>query len=641
MAKLKDLIVNGAARILGNTYVDGSVTADKFEGPAQSIMGTYNENYMGVLIEAKGDEDSDSGGIPSMYRLEGHEGSGVVVALADAAKKLVNQYGGVITTGSTQQPIYFQNGIPVVCSYSLNKSVPADAKFTDTTYTSLKNPYSLTIQGNGTTLESYDGSSAKTVNLTYSNVGAAAASHTHNYAGSSSAGGAATSANKLNTNAGSANSPVYFENGVPKACTAVNLPARTAGKLANARKIDLSGAVEANSAQFDGSADVNLDVTEVKEAYLTWGGQHHKGKFGPLDAALIPSLGANRFALIKPAGVTIEYSPLAADEEESKRTWATDTSASDNKKIGLFTQGIEASVYLGGSSATGINKSKYQTRITINTVEAGVYTKLEKIALLISTNGSDASQVTIEGRRAIEYSAGSNTWRTLATASLGGWSGWNIVQLPDGVVTWNGVAANEAQYAQIRFTFSGGNHGNTRYNGLLVMNILGFGGVGWTCPSTLARTGNVYTLSADRKVTFPGDIAFAGGSIIDGVLSVSSVAAPLKNYHIGTRPRKPIKDLFTEAPSFGDRHYFFGGYSEGINNGLPEDYCIAHITKADSGRGEIIAHCLTSGRSYYKAITNSSNFPSSWTEYATIGQVDSKIQEKIDSAITTALNTSV
>lgn len=40
-------------------------------------------------------------------------------------------------------------------------------------------------------------------------------SHTHNYAGSSSAGGAATSANKLNTNAGSATQPVYFANGIP------------------------------------------------------------------------------------------------------------------------------------------------------------------------------------------------------------------------------------------------------------------------------------------------------------------------------------------------------------------------------------------------------------------------------------------
>lgn len=49
--------------------------------------------------------------------------------------------------------------------------------------------------------------------------GKAAASHTHNYAGSSSAGGAANSANKLNTNAGSATQGVYFKDGMPVAMT--------------------------------------------------------------------------------------------------------------------------------------------------------------------------------------------------------------------------------------------------------------------------------------------------------------------------------------------------------------------------------------------------------------------------------------
>lgn len=43
--------------------------------------------------------------------------------------------------------------------------------------------------------------------------------HTHNYAGSETSGGAATSANKLNTNAGSATQPIYFKDGVPVATT--------------------------------------------------------------------------------------------------------------------------------------------------------------------------------------------------------------------------------------------------------------------------------------------------------------------------------------------------------------------------------------------------------------------------------------
>lgn len=58
------------------------------------------------------------------------------------------------------------------------------------------------------------GSSAYTDSSAY-----APASHSHSYAGSSSAGGPATSANKLNTNAGGTMTPVYFDNGIPVACT--------------------------------------------------------------------------------------------------------------------------------------------------------------------------------------------------------------------------------------------------------------------------------------------------------------------------------------------------------------------------------------------------------------------------------------
>lgn len=45
--------------------------------------------------------------------------------------------------------------------------------------TELKNPYTLTVQTNGTTQATYDGSAAKTVNITPSNIGAAASSHNH------------------------------------------------------------------------------------------------------------------------------------------------------------------------------------------------------------------------------------------------------------------------------------------------------------------------------------------------------------------------------------------------------------------------------------------------------------------------------
>lgn len=39
------------------------------------------------------------------------------------------------TAGSATQPIYFNKGVPTATNYSLAKSVPSDAKFTDTVYT--------------------------------------------------------------------------------------------------------------------------------------------------------------------------------------------------------------------------------------------------------------------------------------------------------------------------------------------------------------------------------------------------------------------------------------------------------------------------------------------------------------------------
>ena len=47
---------------------------------------------------------------------------------ATSANKL-NTDGGNVT-----QPVYFSDGKPVACSYTLSKSVPPDAVFTDTTY---------------------------------------------------------------------------------------------------------------------------------------------------------------------------------------------------------------------------------------------------------------------------------------------------------------------------------------------------------------------------------------------------------------------------------------------------------------------------------------------------------------------------
>lgn len=129
---------------------------------------------------------------------------------------------------------------------------------------SVANSFIVKLNGGsteGTNLFTFNGSAAKTVNITASAIGAAASSHTHNYAGSSSAGGAANSANKLNTNAGSASQPVYFANGIPVAITGT-----IANNVASANKVNHTlsftvGGVSKGS--FDGSADHTVDVNAM------------------------------------------------------------------------------------------------------------------------------------------------------------------------------------------------------------------------------------------------------------------------------------------------------------------------------------------------------------------------------------------
>lgn len=143
--------------------------------------------------------------------------------------------------GSSTQPVYFSGGKPIACSYTLGKSVPADALFTDHTYGNMKGATSSSAGSAGlvpapnigeqlkflradgawviptNTTYSVGTSSYLGITKLYTETGSATdgtmtqnaittalngkspTSHTHNYAGSSSSGGAADSAIKLNT----------------------------------------------------------------------------------------------------------------------------------------------------------------------------------------------------------------------------------------------------------------------------------------------------------------------------------------------------------------------------------------------------------------------------------------------------------
>ena len=236
-------------------------------------------------------------------------------------------------------------------------------------------------------------------------------------------------------------------------------------------------------------------VTSVGEAFLSWGGQNFNGSYGPIDAAMVGVLGANRSAFANASGISVEYS------RDSGTTW-TDYGAAATTKTALFS-GISAGLVIGKADSTNKATAAYKLRITLSTSAAGIYTVLNKFVIYLSTSGSTGCTCTITGRLQSNYEAGTETWVTFADKiPVSGWSGFNVINT-SGITTYGNTKTS--QYGQIRFLFEC-TGGSTSYNGLQVQYIQCFGGVGWTTPSTMASTGHMYTFDASKNVTFPAKV---------------------------------------------------------------------------------------------------------------------------------------
>lgn len=150
----------------------------------------------------------------------------VTIAVADgttSAKGIVQLTNSTSSTSTTTAatPNSVKSAYDLANTAKTNAATAqdtADSKIASVSLASGTNNGTLKLTVDGTATDNIAvkglGTAAYTSSDAYATSG-----HTHNYAGSSSAGGAATSANKLNTDAGSATQPVYFENGVPKATT--------------------------------------------------------------------------------------------------------------------------------------------------------------------------------------------------------------------------------------------------------------------------------------------------------------------------------------------------------------------------------------------------------------------------------------
>lgn len=257
----------------------------------------------------------------------------------------------------------------------------------------------------------------------------------------------------------------------------------------------------------------------VKDEYISWGGPNKESSYGCIDAALVGHLRANRLACIAGSAITVEYS------RDAGSTW-TDYGLTNAQKGAIFTQG--SGVVIGKADSTNkatANGNKYQLRITINVATAPLYTQLLKTVIYCSTNGSYHSKCQIQG-----VLRGSSTFTNITDAiAISGWSGYNVINHD-----FTAGSNYNGQYTKVRYLFTA-NGGDTKYNGLQIVRIMGFGGVGWNVPSTIALTDHLYTYDQDQNANFPGKVLATGGFTGDlaGNATTATTATKLGTTTVG------------------------------------------------------------------------------------------------------------
>lgn len=78
-------------------------------------------------------------------------------------------------------------------------------------------------------------------------------------------------------------------------------------QLATARTIGISTGATGTATAFDGTDNITIPVTEVKESYLTWGGKAIADDVSPIDAACIDEFGHNKLAFLPAECINVAY----------------------------------------------------------------------------------------------------------------------------------------------------------------------------------------------------------------------------------------------------------------------------------------------------------------------------------------------
>ena len=248
----------------------------------------------------------------------------------------------------------------------------------------------------------------------------------------------------------------------------------------------------------------NILYPRTQSTLLQWGGPNVFASLSPLDVALSDELSANRFAEMPNENFVFERSDNAGT------TWTTYTADGYELVTSHTTTVCNANV-LGSQSSSNWHRFTIDVRPGSSN---NFYGEIRKFLFYISTGGATGCRVKIEG----STFATPDTFVQIADAPIGGWSGWNVINV--NVTAGLGI---EGFYKKLRFTFSQTGVDSNYASRLYVVKMRVCCANCWVAPGNFAlQNRTYYLLNGEQRQQY--SIRFEAGKKLYGIASNADLA---------------------------------------------------------------------------------------------------------------------
>lgn len=247
----------------------------------------------------------------------------------------------------------------------------------------------------------------------------------------------------------------------------------------------------------------NILYPRTQSTLLQWGGPNVFASVSPLDAALSDELSANRFAEMPNENFVFERSSDAGN------TWTTYTAYGYDL--------VTSNTNVNNSNVVGSQSVNNWHRFTID-VRPGssnnFYGEIRKFLFYISTNGATGCKVKIDG----STFANPDTFVKIVEAPIGGWSGWNVIN-----VNVSAGLGNTTFYKKLRFTFSQTGVNTSYDSNLTVTKMRVYCANCWFAPGSFASQNRTYYIvNGEQRQQY--SIRFEAGKKLYGIASNADLA---------------------------------------------------------------------------------------------------------------------